>query len=79
MAWLDLLLHGDPGGSPSLATVILSLLLGFVIGQVIGWVYQATHTSPSYSDHRYVRFAISSHKPDTAMSRNLRKARRQCS
>jgi hypothetical protein len=49
VAWLDLLLHGDPSSSPALQTVILSLLLGFVIGQVIGWIYQATHTAPSYS------------------------------
>jgi hypothetical protein len=49
MAWLELLLEGDPASSTPTQTVLLSLLLGFIVGQVIGWVYMATHTSPSYS------------------------------
>ncbi len=47
--FLDLLKYGDPGTSPPMQTIVLSLLLGFVIGQTIGWVYMATHSSPSYS------------------------------
>jgi hypothetical protein len=47
--WLDLLQFGDPGASPPITTILLSLLMGFVIGQIIGWAYMATHTTPSYS------------------------------
>lgn len=47
--FLELLRYGDPGTSPPMETIVLSLLMGFVIGQIIGWVYMATHTSPSYS------------------------------
>jgi uncharacterized protein DUF4956 len=49
MNFVDLLRYGDPGTSPPIQTIVLSLLMGFVIGQVIGWAYMLTHTTPSYS------------------------------
>ena len=49
MNLLDMLRYGDPGTSPPIQTIVLSLLLAFVIGQVIGWTYMLTHTTPSYS------------------------------
>jgi hypothetical protein len=49
LSFFEMLRYGDPGTSPPMESIVLSLLIGFVIGQIIGWVYMATHSSPSYS------------------------------
>ncbi len=49
MDLFETLRYGDPGTSPGVEMVMLSLLMGFVLGQIIGWVYMITHTAPSYS------------------------------
>jgi hypothetical protein len=51
---MDSLWHFLEGGSPRSTmftsdAVLLSLLVAFALGQVLAWVYQATHTSLSYS------------------------------
>jgi len=58
MNLLDTLRYGDPGASPTVETVVLSLLMGFVLGQIIGWVYMRTHTTPSYSSSFVASLAV---------------------